>query len=213
MAHGLRDSRLRRADGGPPIRVCYLAGDEEGASGVAQAAEYALSRFTEWFGPRPTESTLTFIEVPDGWGSQTDVTTIIQSAGAFTDPSRHREVYHEVSHLWNVMQTDSPSPRWEEGLASFLEFLLKEEVAGEPAVAQLAEWLFGVLEESIERRPELRGVPLIEYGKENLTDISYRSGALFFDLLFASRGARASIASSRSTSRPTAKREGRPWIS
>lgn len=171
-----------------PIRVCYLPGDAGGAEGVVGAAEDALEYFTDWFGSRPTASTLTFIEIPDGWGSQTDVTTIIQSAGAFTDPSRHREVYHEISHLWNVLPTDSPSPRWEEGLATFLEFLLKEEITGEQSVAQLEEWLFGVLLETIERRPELREIPLVDYGRENLTDVSYRSGALFFGLLYRLEG-------------------------
>jgi hypothetical protein len=27
------------------------------------------------------------------------------------DPARHREVYHEISHLWGAPPTDLPSPR------------------------------------------------------------------------------------------------------
>ena len=70
------------------------------------------------------------IEVPDGWGSQADVTCILQTAAAFRDPARLVEVYHEVSHLWNVPATDLPSPRWDEGLATFLQFRMADERDG-----------------------------------------------------------------------------------
>src|SRR3972149_6477562 len=71
----------------------------------------------------------------------------IQSAAAFKDPEQHREVYHEISHLWNVPPTDRPSPRWNEGQASFLEYLVTQEVTGKPIVdaraSQLVDWLRG----------------------------------------------------------------------
>jgi hypothetical protein len=171
-----------------PIRICYLPGDDEGAAGVAQAARDALGAFSEWFGPRPSEAPLTFIEIPDGWGSQTYTGTIIQSGGAFKDPRRYREVYHEVSHLWNVLGTDEPSPRWEEGLATFLEFHLAGDLTGEPYLERLEEWLLGVLAEGLEANPAWKEVPLVDYGKANLTDLSYRAGALFFDLLHRLEG-------------------------
>src|SRR5512146_3045033 len=106
------------------VRVFYLPGDQDGAAGVTQAAETSLELYTGWFGPLPRSSVLTFIEIPDGWGSQADVTTIIQTAAAFRDVKQHREVYHEISHLWNVNDIDQAPPRWNEGLASFLEFLV-----------------------------------------------------------------------------------------
>ena len=166
------------------IRVYYLPGDSGGAAGVAQAAQRALDLFSRWFGPRQEVAAFTFIEIPDGWGSQTDVTTIIQTAAAFRDPGRHREVYHEISHLWNVPPTDRPSPRWNEGLASFLEYLVTEEVTGTPIVdsraTQLIEWLRGALP----AHAEWTKVPLVDYGRAGLTDLSYSVGALFFDLLY-----------------------------
>jgi hypothetical protein len=166
------------------IQLFHLPGSEEGAAGVAEAAKKAVDLFDEWFGPRPGAGALTFIEIPDGWGSQTDVTTIIQTSAAFRDPRRHREVYHEISHLWNVAPSERPSPRWDEGLASFLEYLVTQEVTGQSIVdlraTQLTEWL----RSSLPDHPQWRAVPMVDYGRHRLTDLSYSVGALFFDLLY-----------------------------
>jgi aminopeptidase N len=167
-----------------PVRVYYLPGDKAGAAGVVEAANKALDFFGRWFGPLRQSSVITFIEIPDGWGSQADVTTVIQTAAAFRDPHRHHEVYHEISHLWNAPPTDLPSPRWNEGLASFLEDLVDQEVTGKPLVDQramkLVQWLRGALP----KHPEWKKVPLVDYGRADLTDLSYSVGDLFFDLLY-----------------------------
>lgn len=170
------------------IHVFHLPGSKEGAAGVAGAARTALDLFSEWFGPLPDAAALTFIEIPDGWGSQADVTTIIQTSAAFRDPRRHREVYHEISHLWNPAPTDRPAPRWEEGLASFLEYLVTEEVTGRPVVDMRAEQLVEWLRDQLPGRPAWREVPMIDYGRNRLTDLSYSVGALFFDLLYRAVG-------------------------
>lgn len=174
-----------------PIRVYYLPGDEVGAAGVARAAEQALGLYTRWFGPLRESTALTFIEIPDGWGSQADVTTIIQSAAAFKDPQRHREVYHEISHLWNVSPTDRPSPRWNEGQASFLEYLVTQEVTGKPSVDARANQLIDRLRGSLPTRAAWRKVPLVDYGRAGLTNLSYSVGALYFDLLYRLAGREA----------------------
>jgi hypothetical protein len=166
------------------IRIYYLPGDEEGAAGVAQAAERCFDLYTRWFGPLQGEAALTFIEIPDGCGSQADVTTIIQTAAAFRDSECHDEVYHEISHLWNVSPTDLPSPRWNEGLATFLETLVSQELSGVPQLdartKQRIDWLKGQLPD----RPLWRQIPMIDYGKEQMTGASYTVGAIFFDLLY-----------------------------
>jgi len=173
------------------VRVFHLPGDSLGAAGVARAAGVALDLFKRWFGPLRESAALTFIEIPDGWGSQSDVTTIIQSAAAFKDPEQHREVYHEISHLWNVPPTDRPSPRWNEGQASFLEYLVTQEVTGKPLVdaraSQLVDWLRGELP----KREAWRTVPLVDYGRTGMTDLSYSVGALYFDLLYRLAGREA----------------------
>ncbi|MBI2571301.1 MAG: hypothetical protein HYV63_30210 [Candidatus Schekmanbacteria bacterium] len=170
------------------IHVYHLPGDGAGAAAVAQAAAKAMALFGVWFGPLAEEAELTFIEIPDGWGSQADVTTVIQSAAAFRDPSRHREVYHEISHLWNVRATDRPSPRWNEGLASFLEFLAAQELTGERVVDARATQLVDWLRQELPGHPAWRKIPLADYGRNGLTDLSYSVGALFFDLLYRLAG-------------------------
>jgi aminopeptidase N len=174
-----------------PVRVLYLPGDAAGATAVAEAAGKALELFERWFGPRPQSTPLTVIEIPDGWGSQTDVTTIIQTAAAFRDPKQHRQLFHELSHLWNPPDTDLPSPRWNEGLASFLEHLAGQELTGEPAVDARADRLVARLREQLPSHPEWRQVPLVDYGRKGLTDLSYSVGGLFFDLLYRLAGAEA----------------------
>ncbi len=170
------------------IHVYYLPGDKEGAAGVAAAAQRSFDLYTSWFGPLRGTAGLTFIEIPDGWGSQADVSTIIQSAAAFQDPERHHEVYHEISHLWNVSPTDRPSPRWNEGLATFLENLVDQEISGRPEVdartTQLIDWLVQQLPD----HPRWSKVPMVDYGREGLTDLSYSVGAVFFDLLYRLAG-------------------------
>lgn len=170
------------------IRIYHFPADVSGAAAVAEAAARSLDLLRRWFGPAPQASALTFIEIPDGWGSQTDVTTIIQTAAAFKDPKQHREVFHEISHLWNPPDTDLPSPRWNEGLASFLEYLVDQELTGKPAVDERAAKVLDWLRKKLPDRPELRTVPLVDYGRREMTDFSYSVGALFFDLLYRLSG-------------------------
>jgi aminopeptidase N len=166
------------------IRVYHLPDDGPGAAAVAKAAAQALGVYSDWFGPLHDPAAFTIIEVPDGWGSQADVTAVIQTAAAFRDPERHHEVYHELSHLWDVPPTDLPFPRWNEGLASFLEYLVTEELTGERVVDARATLLLDWLRETLPARPQWREVPFIDYGRANLTDLSYFVGAMFFDLLY-----------------------------
>jgi hypothetical protein len=167
-----------------PIRVYYLPGDALGATGVAQAAKQALDLYSAWFGPLPETAGLTFIEIPDGWGSQADVATIIQTAAAFKDPKQYRQVYHEISHLWNVPDTDRPSPRWNEGLADFLMYLVSQEITGKPEVDAQANSLVDYLRGSLPTHEAWRKVPLVDYGRADMTDDSYSVGAVYFDLLY-----------------------------
>lgn len=167
-----------------PVRVFHFPGDEVGAAGVARAAEQALDLYARWFGPRRESVPITIIEIPDGWGSQADVTTIIQSAAAFKDPERYREVYHELSHLWDVPSIDRPSPRWNEGLASFLEHLVTQELSGSPVVDARANRLLAWLRTSVQEHPDWQTVPFVDYGRARLTDLSYSVGALYFDLVY-----------------------------
>jgi hypothetical protein len=171
-----------------PIRIYYLPGDKAGAESVAAAARKSMDLFTSWFGPLPGPSALTFIEIPEGFGSQADVTTVIQRASGFKDPKKLHEVYHEISHLWNVPDTDLPSPRWNEGLASFLEDLVDQEVTGQPLVDKGTSWTVNRLRTEMPKHPEWKKTPLVDYGRAQMTGMSYSVGNIFFDLLYRLAG-------------------------
>lgn len=171
-----------------PLRVAYLRSDSVGARRVAQSARRSLDLYTAWFGPLPGEPSLTILEIENGYGSQADVATILQAAAAFRDSTRDHELYHEVAHLWNSPATDLPSPRWNEGLSSFLEYLVQEEFSGRPAASARADRLLAWLRETAPRREQLTRVPLIDYGRAQMTDYSYSVGALLFHLLYGAVG-------------------------
>lgn len=175
----------------PPLRVLHFVEDSAGAAAVVRAADACVSLFTEWFGPLQDHPGLTLLEIPDGWGSQLDVTTVIQSAAAFRDSTRHNEVYHELAHLWQPETLDRPSPRWNEGLASFLEMLAVERLEGRSVVDRRADQLITWLQGAAAANARWREVPMTDYGKEGLTDLSYSVGAIFFDLLLRTVGEQA----------------------
>ena len=123
----------------PGLRVFHLPEDRAGAERVMKAAGASMALYKQWFGPLHGAPAFTIIEIPDGWGSQADVSSILQAAAAFRDPARLHEVYHEISHLWNAPSLDRPFCRWNEGLASFLEDLTQEKLGGAPALDKRAE--------------------------------------------------------------------------
>ena len=167
-----------------PIRVAHLRRDSIGAKRIAASARRSLDLFTAWFGPLPGDPSLTILELEDGYGSQADVAAIMQAAAAFRDSTRDHELYHEVAHLWNPAATDLPSPRWNEGLSSFLEYLAEEQFTGKPVTAARADRLLDWLRSIAPGRERLTRIPLIDYGKEQMTDFSYSEGALLFHLLY-----------------------------
>ena len=165
-------------------RVFFFPQDSLGGARVMKNLSECLALFTDWFGPLRGDPRFTVIEIPDGWGSQTDVTGIIQAAAAFRDLERSVEVYHEVSHLWNVNPTDGPSPRWNEGLASFLQERAAEHLDGRSgAVAETAERMLERSVRFFEERPQYADVPLVDYGVHEITGLSYRMGMVFFTVL------------------------------
>ncbi len=106
------------------LTVFHFAEDRSSAERIAREFLRAVNQYTEWFGPMHDFRGLTIIEVPTGYGSQADAATILLQASGFEDPDNPTQLYHEASHLWNVELAERPSPRWDEGLATFHEVLL-----------------------------------------------------------------------------------------
>ena len=172
--------RLRR-DG---IRVFSFREDSAGGERVAAAASRALALFSSWFGDIGERPDITISEIPDGWGSQASLTGgIIQTAAAFRDTARVVELYHEISHLWNAPDTERPSPRWNEGLARYLQFAAYQELNGWRGLDGHLDSLVRALVLRGQRDTSLRSIPLQSYGTAGVTGHSYLVGEVFFALL------------------------------
>lgn len=174
------------------LRVFYLPGDEAGATMVLKAARRAANRFDAVFGPIGKPLALGIMQIPEGWGSQASLAGgIIQDSAAFRDRSQLSQLYHELSHLWNAPDLDAPSPRWNEGLAMFLQGLLSRELdrwdGEEAALQRAATWL---LAQCGEGQPCGR-VPLRGYGRKRLTDYSYSVARLMFAAFYRTLGEEA----------------------
>lgn len=176
------------------LTVFHFPADAAGAARIAREFARAMETYSEWFGPLPDFAGFTIIEIPEGYGSQADVTSILQTADAFREGGEDRvfELYHEASHLWNVPATDRPAPRWEEGLAMFLQHLLVDHFAGdaeltttERAAARIGERL----RERFAADPDAAATPMADYGRRRMTDLSYLVGMLMFGTLYRRIGA------------------------
>ena len=176
--------------GGGKFRIFSFPDDAEGARKLLDILTATVALYSRWFGPLPAFPGLTVIEVPEGYGSQADVAAIIQEAGAFKDPAGHYTFYHELSHLWNVTANDPLPPRFEsEGLAMFLQHLVQEKLEGKAgAVDQAVAGSLVRLAKSFADHPDWKRTPMIDYGKTDLTDLSYRMGQVLFYLLYKSLG-------------------------
>ena len=170
------------------LTVYQLPADSVGGERVMRSMQGGLALFTRWFGPLQRPTPFALIEIPDGWGSQADVTSILEAAAAFRDSLRIHEVYHELSHLWNVVATEPAPPRWEEGLASFVEDLAVDSLDGRAVSDDNAQRRVARLRDRIGRDPKLSTVPLVDYGKQSMTDYSYSVGGLAFYLMYRVMG-------------------------
>lgn len=175
------------------MRVYFFKEDDEGARRVLRAMRESMELFTSWFGPLAAESEFSVIAVPEGFGSQADVSAVLQTRDAFLDPRNLVGLYHEISHLWNVRPLDPAPSRFEsEGLAMYLQFLAQEELEDRAGVLdESACRLFEFFRKRCGENPRLRDVPMIDYGKERLTNYSYSKGMLFFYLLHKKIGQEA----------------------
>ncbi|MBQ4879022.1 peptidase M1 [Pseudoalteromonas luteoviolacea] len=135
--------------------------------------------YAKWFGPLEQELGYTFIEVPENYGAQADVTSVIQDAKGFKELDR---VYHEISHQWNVKSLDVHSPRWNEGLATFLEALTLDKLDSPGHLSQQTAKTLNKVKDTIKHNQQYDQTAFIEYGKEGLN--SYTVGMIFFHLLY-----------------------------
>jgi hypothetical protein len=167
-------------------KIYYFPEDSSGARRAMAALEKTLALFTGWFGPVQDYHGFAIIEVPEGYGSQADVTAILQTANTFKNPDHLYGLYHEISHQWNVKSADAAPARFEsEGLAMFLQHKLQERFenksdAVEKAFTKYTERLCRM----VDKTPKMKDIPMIDHGKEDITDLSYTKGMLMFTILY-----------------------------
>ena len=175
---------------GAGVRLFYFRDDSAGARRMLASAQAGLRTLAQWFGPRPGAGALTITEIPDGWGSQASaVGGIIQTAAAFRDTTTVNELYHELSHLWNAPELETPPARWNEGLATFLEHLMRAQLNGWTGQAEYYQRRIAGLRTQLVTDSLLRTVPFIDYGKQRMTGASYRVGDLMFATMYELLGA------------------------
>jgi hypothetical protein len=171
------------------IRIFSFPQDSSGARMLSHAVTDALGRYTSWFGSLGENPRLTVMEIPEGWGSQASLTAgIIETADAFRDRAQLHQLYHELSHLWNPPDLDQPSPRWNEGLASFLEWRMAAELDGWDGWDNRLDRLEQALRSRCETRNPCATVPFADYGRADMTGLSYQVGALLFHALYRTLG-------------------------
>jgi hypothetical protein len=153
---------------------------------ILEAMKKTLVLYTNWFGPADNFQGFAIIEIPEGYGSQTDVTSILQTADAFQKQDNLTALYHEIAHIWNVRDNDPLPDRLEsEGLAMFLQYLAQESLDNkQDALKKGYERLSDRFRQQCKHNPKCKDVPIIEYGNEDMTDLSYTKGMLFFYLLY-----------------------------
>ena len=167
------------------VRIYFFSEDKEGAQRVATGIRDAMTLFEGWFGALVEDSSFAIAQIPEWYGSQALRPTVILDARAFRSPTSMPELYHEISHFWNVRDPALTASRWEEGLAMYLQEVVQWEF-DEDAEDLGSTWssAFQGLKRELDEHPEYRGVPLIQAGERNLTSVlSYRGGQLMFALL------------------------------
>ncbi len=168
-----------------PAHLYFFPEDSAGAARVADGIRRSLDLYTGWFGPLRDTASFAIAEIPELFGSQALRPTIIQESTAFKDASGMTELYHEISHLWNVDDTDPHPSRWNEGLAMYLQEVVQERIGDEPGRLQRkVDRDIGSLRTWLAAHPEAQAVPIDQAGVRGLTSvISYTAGEIFFALL------------------------------
>jgi hypothetical protein len=171
-------------------KIFYFAADSDGARMVEHAIHGAMTDLAAWFGPMGHTATLTVMEIPNGFGSQASFSAgILQTAAAFHDVTEMPQLYHELSHLWNVEDLERPSPRWNEGLAMFLQYRMAAELDGWHNWDKVLDWFVATLKRECAGPARCDSVPFASYGTAGMTDDSYSVGMLMFYTLYQVMGA------------------------
>ena len=167
-------------------KIFYFPQDSTGARNIMDALKKSFNLYTNWFGPLDNFSGYSILEVPEGYGSQQDITCSMLTADNFKRADKMEGLYHEISHLWNVKPLEKQPCRVEsEGYAQFMQFLALEKLENrENAVAEAAQRYIDRLRKTFNEKKNLQSIPVKEYGVRDMTDYSYTLGMVMFAVLY-----------------------------
>jgi hypothetical protein len=165
-------------------KLYFFKEDSVGAKTVLRYMKKTFDLYSSWWGILKDFQGFSVIEIPNGFGSQADVTSILQTSSVFSDSTQMRQMYHEISHIWNVESKDEFDPRWNEGLATFLEYLVIEKLENRAYLDYVTNWYLNTLKNELMKDTIFAQTPLINFGKEDIEHYSYSMGMIMFQLLY-----------------------------
>jgi hypothetical protein len=171
-----------------PVLDLFYLNDENAAKSIAEHGTLAMQKFTQWWGVLQSPETVTIIETQRGSGGQADELVILLPEESFSHITSFHDLFHELAHLWQVIisEEEGLTPRWEEGLADFSAFLLNETLFEERAglLKRAANNNLRRLKRDFDRNPAMVKIPMMEYGNQRITNLSYTQPMVMFSLLY-----------------------------
>ncbi|MFO7892209.1 MAG: hypothetical protein R6U63_00625 [Longimicrobiales bacterium] len=173
------------------IRLYLFPEDTARGPELLQTVTRALDWFRARYGELPRAPAFSLMEIPDGYGSQAHLDAgIMIEASALAPEESRAHLYHELSHFWNAPDAETPSPRWNEGLAMYLQERVAMELDGSDLGRAQAAMARSVCRRARESEA-VRTTPLEAYGKADMTRWSYSVGAVLFHVLDGVMGSAA----------------------
>ncbi|MFW6275285.1 MAG: M1 family aminopeptidase [bacterium] len=169
------------------LDIFYFQKDSVSAQSLLNHGNETLNLYAEWWGELKNDNSVTLIETEKQSGGQADETAILLPQESFNGDS-YGQIYHELSHLWNVRINEKQglSPRWEEGLAVFCEYYVDEHFnEGRKGLLDRAvNMTLKRLKRNFDSEPEMYDIPMYEYGNKGKTNYSYKQGMVMFTVLY-----------------------------
>jgi aminopeptidase N len=170
------------------IRAYVLPADSAHGEELFGVIDRALAWFTTRYGELPRAPAFSVMEIPDGYGSQADLAAgIMITAAALQRVENRRELYHEISHLWNARDAEMPSPRWNEGLATYFEYRVAADLDGGDYAGTMSSYGTWLCQRA-RANEKVTSTALAQYGERDMAGWSYTVGALLFHALDTTLG-------------------------
>lgn len=171
-------------------RIFCFKADTVRAKSLLNVLESTVETYTEWFGEIKAYKGYTIIEVPEGYGSQADVTSFCLTADNFKNQMENTGIYHELSHLWDVKPLEKEPCRFEsEGRAQFLQFLMSQRSDSKSdATSNAISRYMDVTKKDFRENPGFQSIPVKNYGIADMTQYSYTLGMIIFAMFYELAG-------------------------